>query len=79
MAIANLTQKTLEAAKPGEHVIRLRDGNVKGFHLVIHPNGTRVSTAIFRKSAPIIFQTSLSLVLSCGCVDVRQVNISLFS
>ena len=40
MAIKKLTQKSLEAAKPGSHVIRLRDGNVKGFHLVIHPNGT---------------------------------------
>jgi integrase len=42
MAAKHLTQKTIEAAKPGGHVIRLRDGKVKGFHLVIHPNGTMV-------------------------------------
>jgi len=41
MAAKNLTAKAVQAAKPGAHVVRLRDGAVKGFHLVIQPNGTR--------------------------------------
>ena len=41
MATRNLTDVDVKSAKPGTHVIRLRDGKVKGLHLVIHPHGAK--------------------------------------
>lgn len=41
MAISSLTDTAIRKAKPSQHVIRLRDGNVKGLHLVISPNGIK--------------------------------------
>jgi len=41
MAIPNLTSKAIEAAKPGKFVVRLRDGAVPGFHLLITPADSR--------------------------------------
>jgi integrase len=41
MATSNLTDKFIKAAKPGKHVIRLRDAKVPGFHLTITPNNKK--------------------------------------
>lgn len=41
MAISNLTGTQCKNARPGKHLIRLKDGVVKGFHLQVTPKGTK--------------------------------------
>jgi len=41
MAIKNLTVTQCKNAQPGQHLIRLKDGAVKGFHLQVTPAGTK--------------------------------------
>ena len=50
MAASKLTAKTLEAAKPSEHVYRIRDTIVPGFHLTVTPAGSK--SFAFQYSSP---------------------------